>query len=155
MASRAHNSVLITTGGQRIVSAEAEPLQLPEKGGSSLARRRHQNGAVLLRGKWWVFRWREDVVDEGQLKRVERWWAFAEKKKYGTKREALRDPFVRGKQDEVNSPTYRALHRSKFSDFAERWAKDVLINLEPSTQAGIRSHLGTAQKDPKRKAARK
>src|SRR5262249_20923366 len=58
-------------------------------------------------------------------------------------------------QDEVNSPTYRALHRSKFRDFAERWAKDVLINLEPSTQAGIRSHLGTTQKDPKRKAARK
>ena len=31
----------------------------------------------------------------------------------------------------------------------------VLINLEPSTQAGIRSHLGTAQKDPKRKAKRR
>jgi integrase len=31
----------------------------------------------------------------------------------------------------------------------------VLVNLEPSTQAGVRSHLGTAQKDPNRKAKRK
>lgn len=138
-----------------IVPCEARPLQLPEKGGSSLARRRYQNGGVLLRGKWWIFRWREDVVEDGQLKRVERWFAFAEKKKYGTKREAMRDPFVRSKQDEIRSPNYRALHRSKFCDFAERWAKDVLIHLQPSTQAGIRSHLGTTQKDLKRKAARK
>src|SRR5215831_4036416 len=100
MASPAHNSALTGIINHRNVADEAKPLQLP-KGGSSLARRRHQNGAVLLRGKWWIFRWREDVVDEGQLKRVERWWAFAEKKKYATKREALRDPFVRGKQDEV------------------------------------------------------
>jgi integrase len=123
--------------------------------GDSMARRRYQRGGIALRGKLWIFRWRDDVIEEGQLKRVERWVAFAEKKKYGTKREALRDPFVVSKQQEINSPTYRPLHRSNFREFADRWVKNVLINLEPSTQAGIRSHLGTAQKDPKRKAKRK
>jgi hypothetical protein len=114
-----------------IVPAEAKPLQLPEKGGSSLARCRHQNGGILLRGKWWIFRWRDDVIENGQLKRVDRWFAFAEKKKYATKREAMRDTFVRSKLDEINSPEYRALHRSKFRDFAERWAREVLENLKP------------------------
>lgn len=120
-----------------------------------MARRRYQRGGVALRGKSWIFRWRDDVIEEGRLKRVERSVAFADKKKYGTKREALRDPFVVSKQQEINSPTYRALHRSNFREFVDRWAKHVLINLEPSTQASIRSHLGTAQKDPKRKAKRR
>jgi integrase len=120
-----------------------------------MARRRYQRGSVKRRGNNWIFRWREDVIEDGQLKRINKWVAFADTKKYATKREALKDSFVTEKQQELNSPTNRPLQRSNFRQFAERWVKTVLINKQPSTQASMRSHLGTAQKDPRRKPKRK
>jgi hypothetical protein len=48
---------------------------------------------------------------------------------------AWRDDLVVRKQQEINSPIYRPLHRSNCREFAEKWAMKLLVNFEPSTQA--------------------
>src|SRR5712692_6698948 len=46
---------------------------ISEQEGNKLARRRYQTGSLLVRGKKekrWVARWREDVIEAGQIRRV-------------------------------------------------------------------------------------
>jgi integrase len=124
--------------------------------GESMARRRFQRGSVVLRGDSWEFRWRDDIFVDGKHTRVGRRTKFAPRKKYPTKKLAWRDDFVVRKQQEINSPTYRPLHRSNFREFADKWATQVLVNLEPSTQASMRSQLfGAMPKDGKKAPPRK
>lgn len=107
-----------------------------------MARKRYQLGSVKLRGSSWEFRWREDVLIEGQIRRKTCRFAFAGTKDYPTRRAALRDPWVVGKLNELNSLNYRPSTVLTFEQFATRWNAEVAIQMEPSSQSSDRSRLG-------------
>lgn len=82
--------------------------QIGERGGS-LARRRYQKGRVFLRGiknPVWVGRWREDVIEDGRIRRPERSEVLGSKSDIPTKRLALRE--LEKRLTVVNDPRYRA-----------------------------------------------
>ena len=112
-----------------------------ERGGS-LARRRYQKGRVFLRGiknPVWVGRWREDVIEDGRIRRIEKSEVLGSKSDYPTKRLALRE--LEKRLSVVNDPRYRARPTATFAEFASRWESLVLTQHKPSTQITIRSHL--------------
>src|SRR5712692_1858451 len=39
---------------------------------AAMARRRYQKGSVIPRGDSWELRWKEDVIENGELRRVHR-----------------------------------------------------------------------------------
>jgi integrase len=115
--------------------------RIGERGGN-LARRRFQKGRVFLRGKKnpaWVGRWREDVIENGDTRRIERSEVLGSKLDYPTKRLALRE--LEKRLSVVNDPRYRARPTATFAEFASRWESLVLTQHKPSTQVTIRSHL--------------
>jgi integrase len=115
--------------------------RIGERGGK-LARRRYQKGRVFLRGKKnpvWVGRWREDVMEDGCIRRIERAEVLGSKLDFPTKRLALRE--LETRLCVVNDPRYRARPTATFADFASKWESLVLTQHKPSTQATIRSHL--------------
>jgi integrase len=121
--------------------------------GGSLARRRYQKGQVLLKKKFdengdidkeqseWIGRWREDEVRNGQLVRLRCRRFLGTLKQLETKKLALRALEGHIKNAGVNREDYRPLQAAKFDDFAERWEKEVVTQLKPSTQVNFRSHL--------------
>lgn len=121
--------------------------------GGSLARRRYQKGQVLLKKKFdenghidreqseWIGRWREDEVRNGQLVRLRCRRFLGTLKQLETKKLALRALEGHIKNAGVNREDYRPLQVAKFADFAERWEKEVVTQLKPSTQANFRSHI--------------
>jgi integrase len=118
----------------------AQRQRIGERGGN-LARRRFQKGRVFLRGKknpLWVGRWREDVIENGEVRRIERSEVLGAKSDF-TKRLALRE--LEKRLSVVNDPRYRARPTATFAEFASRWESLVLTQHKPSTQATIRSHL--------------
>jgi Phage integrase, N-terminal SAM-like domain len=115
--------------------------QIGERGGS-LARRRYQKGRVFLRGSKnpvWVGRWREDVIENGRIRRIERSEVLGAKSDFPTKRLALRE--LEKRLAVVNNPRYRARPTATFEEFVFRWESLVLTQHKPSTQATIRSHI--------------
>ena len=115
--------------------------RIGERGGN-LARRRFQKGRVFLRGKKnqvWVGRWREDVIEDGCIRRIERAEVLGSKLDFPTKRMALRE--LEKRLCVVNDPRYRARPTATFAEFASRWESLVLVQHKPSTQVTIRSHL--------------
>ena len=107
-----------------------------------MARRRYQRGGLILRGKKhpvWIGRWREDVIQNGTVKRVERWEPLGTKDDYPTRKLALRA--LEDRLTTINNPAYRPRPVAKFSEFAEKWQCLVLPNLKPSSQPPIRSQL--------------
>src|SRR6266436_1702140 len=115
--------------------------QIGERGGS-LARRRFQKGRVFLRGiknPVWVGRWREDEIEDGRIRRIERSEVLGSKSDLPTKRLALRE--LEKRLSVVNDPRYRARPTATFQEFASRWESIVLTQHKPSTQITIRSHL--------------
>ncbi len=107
-----------------------------------MARRRYQKGRVFLRGKKnpvWVGRWREDVIENGTIRRIERSEVLGSKSDFPTKRLAFRE--LEKRLSVVNDPRYRARPTAKFADFVSRWESLVLTQHKPSTQATIKSHL--------------
>ena len=119
----------------------AQGQRIGERGGN-LARRRFQKGRVFLRGKKnpvWVGRWREDIIEQGCVIRIERSEVLGLKADYPTKRLALRE--LEKRLVVVNDPRSRARPTATFQDFASRWESLVLTQHKPSTQITIRSHL--------------
>jgi integrase len=107
-----------------------------------LARRRYQKGRVFLRGKKnpvWLGRWREDLIENGRIRRIERSEVLGSKSDYPTRRLALRE--LEKRLTVVNDPRYRARPTATFAEFASRWESLVLTQHKPSTQVTIRSHL--------------
>jgi integrase len=116
--------------------------QLIGERGGSLARRRYQKGRVFLRGiknPKWIGRWREDVIENGQIRRIERSEVLGSKSDFPTKRLALRE--LEKRLSVVNNPRYRARPTATFEEFASGWESRVLTQHKPSTQATIKSHL--------------
>lgn len=138
-AERAYSNASITTN---CASLPARGQRIGERGGS-LARRRYQKGRVFLRGKKgrevWVGRWREDVIEEGRIRRVERSEVLGTKLDFPTKKLAQRE--LDKRLAVVNDPRYRARPTATFAEFVSRWDSRVLTQFKPSTQATIRSHL--------------
>src|SRR5437660_1608760 len=102
-------------------SLAAQGQRFGERGGS-LARRRYQKGRVFLRGKnnpVWVGRWREDEIENGRIRRIERSEVLGSKSDFPTKRLALRE--LEKRLTVVNDPRYRARPTATFTDFASRW----------------------------------
>jgi integrase len=139
------NSASVTEGSEQSYTANCANLrgrgqQIGERGGS-LARRRYQKGRVFLRGKnqVWVGRWREDVIEDGRIRRIERSNVLGSRSDFPTKRLALRE--LEKQLAVVNNPRYRARPTATFEEFAFRWESRVLTQHKPSTQATIRSHL--------------
>jgi hypothetical protein len=122
-------------------SIRAQGQRIGERGGS-LARRRFQKGSVFLRGKKnhvWVGRWREDVIEDGHIRREYRSEVLGSKSDYPTKRLALRE--LEKRLSVVNDFRYRARPTATFAEFTSRWESLVLTQHKPSTQVTIRSHL--------------
>jgi|SRR5579872_6761944 len=138
-SSRNPDSDSCSTTNYARLSAQGQ--QIGERGGS-LARRRFQKGSVFLSGKKnrvWVGRWREDVIEDGRIRRTYRSEVLGSKSDYPTKRLALRE--LEKRLSVVNDPRYRARPTAKFAEFAPRWESLVLTQHKPSTQVTIRSHI--------------
>ena len=106
-----------------------------------MARRRFQNGRVFLRGKKYVGRWREDVIEGGQIIRVERSIVLGSKAELKTEKNAQRalKPFL----DKVNSLDYRPARFAKIEELADLWETQVLALQKPSSVIAAQSHLRT------------
>jgi len=110
----------------------------------SMARRRHQSGRVIVRGKnppVFVGRWREDVIQGEQTIRVERSMVLGTVAELKTKRIAQRllDPILA----KINSFDYRPSKFSTLEKFADAWEVQVLIHQKPSSVKAAKSHLRT------------
>ena len=110
----------------------------------SMARRRHQTGRVIVRGKnppVFVGRWREDVIQGDQTIRVERSMVLGTVADLKTKRIAQRllDPILA----RINSFDYRPSKFVTVEKFADAWESQVLTHQKPSSVKAARSHLRT------------
>jgi integrase len=126
-----------------IVSREGRQVGGPKE---NMARRRFQQGSLKLRkgkrGKVWVARWLEDVIENGRTRRVYRSEVLGTGGKRGefpTARLARRE--LQARLSVVNDPSYRARPTANFAEFAIRWKASVLVQYKPSTQATMRSHI--------------
>lgn len=86
-----------------------------------------------------MLRWREDVIEDGTLRRVYRSEVIGFKSDYPTRRLAIRAAADR--LSTINSPNFRARPTATFHQFAAPWQSTVLPQHKPSTQATVRSHL--------------
>jgi integrase len=141
MQDLAHKSELTVRPERVIVLPEANS-GLPLKGFERMARRRFQRGQLLLRGTRnpvWIGRWREDIITDGKVKRVQRWETLGTKEDYPTRKLALRA--LEERLANINNLAYRPRPVATFSEFADKWQRLVLPNLKPSSQPPIRSQL--------------
>ena len=104
-----------------------------------MARKRFQRGHLTLRNDVWIGMWREDVIQDGKIKRVLGWHPLGTKSDYPTKKLALRA--LEDRLSVINNLSYRPRPVAKFSEFAEKWEKVVLPNLKPSSRPPIKSQL--------------
>jgi len=97
---------------------------------------------VFLRGRRnpaWFGRWREDVIEGDQVKRVRRCEFLGYKKDFPTERLALRE--LEARVAPVNRPNNRPLRSETFAQFCGWWKKNVLTEFKPSSQASFSSQL--------------
>lgn len=110
-----------------------------------MARRRHQTGRVIVRGKnppVFVGRWREDVIQtDGTVDRVERSMVLGTVAELKMKRIAQRllDPILA----RINSFDYRPSKFTSVEKFADVWEIQVLTHQKPSSVKAAKSHLKT------------
>lgn len=107
--------------------------------GGSMARRRHQKGQVYLCGEMWYGRYREDVIQDGQVVRVRRNTPLGTKKEYPTKRLAERR--MEQLLGRINSVDYRPGRVATVEQLAERWKTEILALRKPSGSAPKLSNL--------------
>src|SRR3984893_7823468 len=110
----------------------------------SMARRRHQSGRVIVRGKnppVFVGRWREDGIQGEQTIRVEKSMVLGTVSELKTKRIAQRllDPILA----RINSFDYRPSKFITVEKFADAWETQVLRHQKPSSVKAAKSHLKT------------
>jgi integrase len=125
--------------GQGNGSIPAQGRQIGERKRCSLARRRLQRGYLYLRKTSWFGRWREDVLDDGRVRRRYRNVRLGTLAEFPTEKLAQRE--LDSRTAEVNALDYRPLPTITFSVFSNRWKTDILIQHKPSHQATVRSQL--------------
>lgn len=141
MQDLGHNSQMTILSGSGKVLPEVNS-SYPPKGIERMARKRFQRGQLLLRGTKhpvWIGRWREDVIEDARIKRVQRKEILGTKADYPTRKLALRA--LGDRLAHINHVAYRPRPVAKFSEFADKWQRLVLPNLKPSSQPPIRSQL--------------
>jgi integrase len=105
-----------------------------------MARKRYQQGCVILRGEVWYGKYRDDVVEQdGRVTRVQRRTPLGTKKEYPTKRLAERK--LELLLHRINAPEYRPGRVATVSEFADRWEYEILSKRKPSTKEAAKSHL--------------
>jgi len=106
-----------------------------------MPRRRYQGGWVVVRGKVFVGRWREDEVRGETTVRVERSMILGAVSELKTKRIAQRllDPILA----RINSFEYRPSRVITLEKFADTWEVQVLTHQKPSSVKAAKSHLKT------------
>ena len=140
MGSLRQNLLMVPQDGASVMS-EANS-GYPLKGFERMARKRFQRGQLILRGKRqpvWVGRWREDIIKDGKVKRVEKWEILGTKQDYPTRKLALRA--LEDRLSKINQVSYRPRPVAMFSEFAEKWVKTVVEQEKPSCRAPERSRL--------------
>jgi len=131
------------------------PTSLPDSGGpdvnyqpestgpwkaAAMARRRYQKGSVISRGDSWELRWKEDVVENGELRRPHRSKSVS-KAEFPTKRLARRELDRLMNEAGVNDEQYQPSTLGTFPMFAEEWKQKVVTTMAVTTQAGFKSEL--------------
>lgn len=107
-----------------------------------MARRRYQRGSVILKGKTWIGRWREDVIGiDSAVRRVRVARPIGTLGELPTKKLALRR--LELYLAKINAPGYRPGRVATLAEFVERWRADVLVQHKPSTVRAAESHLRT------------
>lgn len=114
-------------------------LPSPWKAGT-MARRRYQKGSVTSRGDSWELRWKEDVIENGELRRVHRSKSIS-KAEFPTKRLARRELDRLMDEAGVNDEQYQPSTLGTFHVFAEEWKQKVVSTMAVTTQSGFSSEL--------------
>jgi integrase len=143
---RGHNSpfsLFSQKKDDKVVPEESSRRPLESEDFERMARRRYQQGGLTLRGDKWKARWREDVIQEGVIKRIERWKTLGTRDDYPTKRLAQAALADQLQENKVNNRDYRPRQIATFAEFAHRWQRLILRTLKPSSQPPIRSQLRT------------
>ena len=125
-------------GGNNDVNYSPE-LPGPWKAGT-MARRRYQKGSVIPRGDSWELRWKEDVVENGELRRLHRSKSISQAE-FPTKRLARRELDRLMNEAGVNDEQYQPSTLGTFHTFAEEWKQKVVTTMAVTTQAGFGSEL--------------
>jgi integrase len=122
--------------------ATLAPGQCVSGPGESMARRRFQKGSLFIRGKRvpkWICRWRDDVIEDGRVRRIYRSEVLGTLEEFPTRKLAERE--FQARLSMVNDPGYRARPTATFQQFASRWESTVLSQHKPSHQGTVRSQL--------------
>ena len=105
-----------------------------------MARKRFQQGSLLLRKKSWIARWREDVVGlDGRVQRVRKAQVIGTLAELPTKKLAHRR--LELLLAKVNAIGYRPGRVASLQEFSERWRNEILAQRKPSTIAAAEGHL--------------
>lgn len=146
---RPHSKVLqfpskkLTQG--RCDSAETtvncEPESPSQWKAATMARRRYQRGSVTQRGQSWEGRWKEDVIEDGVLRRIHRSKVLGTIQQFPTKRLARRELDRVMNEAGINSEDYQPSLLDSFHAFAEEWKRKVVSTMAVTTQAGFGSEL--------------
>src|SRR5215471_14773816 len=107
--------------------------------GGSLARRRFQQGQLLLLGERWFGRWREDRIESGQVRRIRVQEYLGSKKDYPTRR--LAERALGDRLSVINHVSYRPRPTTTFAEFAASWESKVLSQFGASTAINYRVHV--------------
>jgi integrase len=95
---------------------------------------------VILKGKTWVGRWREDVIGSNSaVRRIRVARPIGTLAELPTKKLALRR--LELYLAKINAPGYRPGRVATLTEFVERWRADVLVQHKPSTVRAAESHL--------------
>ncbi len=104
-----------------------------------MARKRYQKGQLLLLGDRWFGRWREDRIENGQVRRVRVQECLGTQKDYPTLRLAQRA--LDSQLSVINHVSYRPRPTATFAEFAASWEGKVLNQFEASTAINYRVHV--------------
>lgn len=104
-----------------------------------MARRRFQQGQLLLLGDKWYGRWREDRIESGKVRRVRVQEYLGSKNEYPTRRLAGRA--LQDRLSVINHVNYRPRPTATFAPFAGSWESKVLRQFGASTAINYRVHV--------------
>lgn len=108
--------------------------------GAAIARRRYQEGQIILQGNSWYGRYRVDEIRaDGTIKRIRKSQLLGSKKDIPTERLARRR--LELLLAPINSLAYRPGRVATVGEFAERWKVEVLSKRKASTIHAAESHL--------------
>lgn len=103
-----------------------------------MARSRFQKGHIFEQGGKWKGRYREDVIQGGETKRVRREVIIGNKPEMTRRLAERRMEVILAR---INGFDYRPERVSTFAEFIERWKSEVLTKQQPSSARAVKSHL--------------